>query len=361
MKINFNLEMPGVVAYARESKKGWNWFVELLVFVAVFIVATIAQVLVMMPIELVVMFTDKGYLEAAASGDMEHIIEASMRIASSDALVIGSLFSTIGMILITMLFCKLIQKRKMNSLGFVKKEILKEYGIGLVVGFAIFTIAVLISMLTGGLKLTGFSSTFALGTFLLFGLGFMIQGMAEEVLCRSYFMVSIARRYPIWVAAVLNALFFAALHLGNSGISVLALINLTLFGIFESVYFIKRGSIWGAAAAHSIWNFVQGNFFGIKVSGMNTSCSVLESVSVEGKDLLNGGAFGLEGSIAVTIVLVAGILFLLTMRAKDVATEAEEVIEEPETSDAEAVGGNVSEENVSKENVSKENVSKETV
>ena len=347
MKINFNLETPGVVAYARESKKGWNWFVELLVFVAVFIVATIAQVLVMMPIELVVMFTDKGYLEAAASGDMEHIIEASMRIASSDALVIGSLFSTIGMILITML----IQKRKMNSLGFVKKEILKEYGIGLVVGFAIFTIAVLISMLTGGLKLTGFSSTFALGTFLLFGLGFMIQGMAEEVLCRSYFMVSIARRYPIWVAAVLNALFFAALHLGNSGISVLALINLTLFGIFESVYFIKRGSIWGAAAAHSIWNFVQGNFFGIKVSGMNTSCSVLESVSVEGKDLLNGGAFGLEGSIAVTIVLVAGILFLLTMRAKDVATEAEEVIEEPETSDAEAVGGNVSEENVSKETV----------
>ena len=77
MKINFNLETPGVVAYARESKKGWNWFVELLVFVAVFIVATIAQVLVMMPIELVVMFTDKGYLEAAASGDMEHIIEAS--------------------------------------------------------------------------------------------------------------------------------------------------------------------------------------------------------------------------------------------------------------------------------------------
>ena len=54
-------------------------------------------------------------------------------------------------------------------------------------------------------------------------------------------------------------------------------------------------------------------------------------------------------------------LVVFRLLKKDVATEAEEVIEEPETSDAEAVGGNVSEENVSKENVSKENVSKETV
>lgn len=319
--MNLKLETPEAVMTARTSKKGWNWFVELLVFVLMFFIVTIGEVLVMLPIELVVMFTDKDYMTAIQTGDQALLLEAANRIASSDILVIGMLFANIAMILITMLFCKVIQKRPMRSLGFVKKDIVKEYGLGLLIGFAIFTVAVLIGVITGTLQIEGFSSTFALGTFVLFGLGYMIQGMAEEVLCRSYLMVSIARRYPIWVAVILNALFFAALHLGNSGISPLAFVNLTLFGVFASVYFIKRGSIWGIGAIHSIWNFVQGNFYGIKVSGMETTCSVLESVSVEGGDIINGGAFGLEGGLAVTIVLVAGTLIMLTRPAKDAAVD----------------------------------------
>ena len=320
------------MAEAREAKKGWNWFVELLVFVVMFFVVTIGEVLVMLPIELAVMFTDKEYLEAAAAQDMDALVAAATRIASSDALMIGMLFANIAMILLTMLFCKVIQKRKMRTLGFVKKDMFKEYGIGLVVGFAIFTIAVLLCMITGSLKL-GVAGNFALGTWILFGLGYMIQGMAEEVLCRSYFMVSLARRYPMWVAVILNALFFAALHLGNSGISALAFVNLTLFGVFASVYFIKRGNIWGIGAIHSIWNFVQGNFYGIKVSGMESSCSVFASAMTEGRDLIHGGAFGLEGGLAVTIVLVAGTLYLLTKPAKDAVEE----IAEAETTAEESV------------------------
>ena len=344
MNINFKLETPRYVAEAREAKKGWNWFVELLVFVVMFFVVTFGEVLVMLPIELAVMFTDQGYLDAMASGDMNLIMEASVRIASSDALVIGMLFANIAMILITMLFCKVIQKRKMRTLGFVKKDMFKEYGIGLAVGFAIFTIAVLLCVVTGSLKL-GASANFALGTWILFGLGYMIQGMAEEVLCRSYFMVSLARRYPMWVAVILNALFFAALHLGNSGISALAFVNLTLFGVFASVYFVKRGSIWGIGAVHSIWNFVQGNFYGIKVSGMESNCSVLSSVMAEGRDLIHGGAFGLEGGLAVTIVLVAGTLFLLTKPAKDaVEVIAETPMEEEIVVVAETVTETVQEE-----------------
>ena len=77
------------------------------------------------------------------------------------------------------------------------------------------------------------------------------------------------------------------MHLANSGITVLAFLNLTLFGVFASVYFIKRGNIWGIGALHSIWNFVQGNFYGIRVSGIETSCTVLESVTAEGRELIH--------------------------------------------------------------------------
>lgn len=314
--MKFQLETPTFVTEAKNAKKGLNWFLELLVFVAIFLVVTIGELIVMIPVTMILLFTNQDYISAIMAGDTQLAMQASLQLESSNGYLIGMLFSNIAIILVVLLFCKLIQKRKMTTLGFTKKNMWKEYGIGLIVGFVIFSVAVLLCVVTGTLKITGFSDTFVIGTFILFGLGFMIQGMAEEVLCRSYLMVSIARRYPVWLAVILNALFFAVLHLGNAGISVLAFINLTLFGIFASVYFIKRGSIWGIGAIHSIWNFVQGNFYGIKVSGMDVSCTVLESVSVEGGDLINGGAFGMEGGLAVTVVLLVGTLFLLSRPAK---------------------------------------------
>ncbi len=314
--MKFKLETPKAVIDAKKSQKGLHWALELLIFFAMYMIVSFGQLIILLPAQLVMLFTNKSYMTALMTGDMELAMQASTEIVSSNAYTISMLFSTISMILLTMLFCKLIQKRKMTTLGFVKKGMLKEYGLGLIVGFAIFSLAVLLCTVTGSLKLSGISSTFAILPFILFFAGYMIQGMAEEVLCRGYLMVSIGRRYPMWLAVLLNSLFFAALHLGNAGMSVLAFINLTLFGIFASVYFIKRGNIWGIGAIHSIWNFVQGNFYGIKVSGMETSCTVFDSLVVEGKSLINGGDFGLEGGLAVTIVLVIGTIILLLIPAR---------------------------------------------
>lgn len=310
-------EKPAAVVEAAETKKGWNWAVELLVFVVVFIVCTIGQILFMMPTELMMLYRDQAYQAALGAADADAIMEASMQLASSDAYMIVSLFSDAMMILLVCLFCKLIQKRKMSTLGFRKKNMVREYLTGMLAGFVVFSAAVLLGVLSGGLKINGISPEFSIGFFLMYLLGYMVQGMGEEVLCRGYLLVSIGRRYPMYLAILLNSVFFAALHLFNGGITVLAFINLSLFGIFASVYFIRRGNIWGIGAFHSIWNLVQGNFYGIRVSGMSVSNSFLESVPVEGKDLLNGGAFGMEGSIFATLVLVAGIVILYFRKGKE--------------------------------------------
>lgn len=314
--MKFRLETPPAVYEAKNAQKGLNWALELLIFLALHIVITIAQLIIMFPAQIILLFTNKAYLTALKTGNMALAEIGIQEVTNSNALTIVMLFATTMTIVVTLLFCKLIQKRKMSSVGFVKKGFLKEYIIGLLVGFVIFSAAVLLCIVTGSLNITGLSSTFSVCIFLLFGLGYMIQGMSEEVLCRGYMMISIARRYPLWLAVLLNSLFFSALHLGNSGISVLALVNLTLFGVFASVYFIKRGNIWGIGAIHSIWNFAQGHFYGIKVSGIETSCSVLGSVPTEGRSLINGGAFGLEGGLAVTVVLVLGTVILLLIPAK---------------------------------------------
>lgn len=321
--MKFRLGTPPAVYEAKNAQKGLNWALELLIFLALHIVITIAQLIIMFPAQIILLFTNKAYLTALKTGNMALAEIGIQEVTNSNALTIVMLFATTMTIVVTLLFCKLIQKRKMSSVGFVKKGFLKEYIIGLLVGFVIFSAAVLLCIVTGSLNITGLSSTFSVGIFLLFGLGYMIQGMSEEVLCRGYMMISIARRYPLWLAVLLNSLFFSALHLGNSGISVLALVNLTLFGVFASVYFIKRGNIWGIGAIHSIWNFAQGHFYGIKVSGIETSCSVLGSVPTEGRSLINGGAFGLEGGLAVTAVLVLGTVILLLIPAKYAKKETE--------------------------------------
>ena len=270
-------------------------------------------------------YTDKAYMAAVASGDVAKLTEVSMevtqRLMESDGYMIGMLLSDIVMMLIVFLFCRFIQKRKLRTLGFIKKGMLKEYGLGMLLGFAFFSVCVLLGVLFGGLKIEGISPEFSIGIFVAYLLGYMVQGMTEEVLCRGYFLGSYARRYPVYAAVLANSLLFASLHLLNSGISVLAFINITLFGIFASIYFIRRGSIWGIGAFHSIWNLVQGNFYGIKVSGTPVGNTLFTTQAIAGKSLWNGGDFGMEGSLICTIVLTCGIIFLYTRKNKD-AVEA---------------------------------------
>lgn len=318
------LKPPKAVLYARESQKGMHWALEILVFIAVFLVCTIGEVMLSIPVQAVFLMQNTGYLDAVASGDIKRVEEAALLAVNSDLFTIFSLFATGIMIVIVLLFCRLMQKRDAKTLGFVKKGCGLEYFKGIAVGFLMFSAAVAICILTGSLKLAGGGDRFVLSAFLLFAAGYMVQGMAEEVLCRGYFMVSLGRRYPMGTAVFVNAAAFAALHLLNPGIGFLPVLNLFLFGFFASVCFIKTENIWLIGALHSVWNLAQGNVYGIKVSGMETSCTIFSSVMTIGRKIFHGGSFGLEGGLAVTLVLLAGIAVLLSLlnkNKKDLAVE----------------------------------------
>lgn len=298
--MDFKLKNPDMVQEAAKTG-GKNVVVEIVFFLGVFFVSMIFEVI--------------GLL----------IIYLPLAMVFKEAEMIGSLFATAFMILIPCLFCKLIQKRKMTTLGFKKSGMWKEYGIGLLIGFAMMGGIVLIAVLTKAIELQfnpEITTFYGLLNLIVIFIGFLIQGMSEEVLCRGYFLVSLGRRKcNMWMAIVLSSLAFGALHLGNAGIAPLAFLNLVLFGIFAGVYFVKRGNIWGIAAIHSIWNFTQGNIFGVLVSGQDSGTTIFTSTIDESKSIINGGDFGLEGGILTTIVMVVGILIMLQTKQKDVAKE----------------------------------------
>lgn len=229
-----------------------------------------------------------------------------------------SLFS-FAVIIITVFVCrKKIEKGTFLSMGFTREGVFANYAKGLLVGFVVFSAAVGLGWLTGGLEFGGFSvsDTADAVYVVLFFLGYVVQGMAEEVLCRGYLMTSLTRRYSLPTAVIVNSVFFAMLHMFNNGISLLAFFNLTLYGIFASMLMLKTGNIWIAGAVHTVWNFVQGNLYGISVSGMGKSPSVLSMTST-GRTWLNGGKFGMEGGICVSAVLLVGTVVLALLARRD--------------------------------------------
>lgn len=225
-----------------------------------------------------------------------------------------SLFATILTTITFLVGAKLLDKRSSQSFAFFKEKALSQYGIG--VGIAALLMIVIYSSLalTGNLR-SELNTDMSIIAWLLGMLGFMSQGLSEEVVMRGYLMNGLAPKWGVPLAMILNSGIFAALHLGNPGMSNLALFNLFLAGIFFSVIFYVTDNMWLTGALHSFWNFIMGMVFGVQVSGLQKLESIWNTDFVRGKELFTGGAFGFEGGLVVTIVMLLAIGISFKYRA----------------------------------------------
>jgi hypothetical protein len=85
---------------------------------------------------------------------------------------------------------------------------------------------------------------------------------------------------------------------------------LFLFGILTGLYVLKEGSLWGVMGLHAAWNWAEGNLFGFPVSGLAFSSGSLVYLKEAGPAFINGGGFGPEGGIAVTLAQLICILII---------------------------------------------------
>lgn len=244
---------------------------------------------------------------------------------SEDGVMMLQLYPLFIITVLFILYARLVEKRKPHTLGFVKKGFLLQYLIGIVIGFAAFSAAVGIGYLTGAVTITSDPNVNVV-TFIFYCGAWIIQGMEEEVVCRGFLFTTLCRRYSMPVGLVINSLYFACCHLANPGIGPLPMINLFLFGAFATLLFIKTNNIWVCSAVHSVWNLVQGNFYGISVSGNAPMMSFFRTTFVDGKEIWNGGEFGMEGGLAVSIVLLVGcvITAVIPGRGTKAKTEIED-------------------------------------
>ncbi len=229
-------------------------------------------------------------------------------------LVLIMLFTEIFMILIFMLYARFKENRSLSSLGIVKAKMIPSYLIGILGAAVSMIIATVVCLITRAFTIE--KTDCSILYFFLYAFGWIIQGLAEEVMCRGFLMTSIARRYSLKTAVIANSIVFAVLHVLNpSGITVLAFVNLFLYGVFASMMFIYSENIWLCAGFHTVWNMIQGNVLGIPVSGIRVPSLFAINMN-ENLSLINGGAFGLEGGLCVTAILIAGCMILFALSRK---------------------------------------------
>jgi membrane protease YdiL (CAAX protease family) len=134
----------------------------------------------------------------------------------------------------------------------------------------------------------------------------------EEILFRGYPFQKLWKANRL-VAVLFMSFAFAALHGRNNAVSWLAMINLFLAGILLALAYARYERLWFPIGIHLGWNLLSGPVLGYNVSGFIPSETVLRTVG-RGTPWLTGGMFGIEGSIWIAIVELAGIILLLPRR-----------------------------------------------
>ncbi|CYV41257.1 CPBP family intramembrane metalloprotease [Streptococcus suis] len=205
------------------------------------------------------------------------------------------------------LWARFVEKSPWLGLGIRKKGALKDFLLGWGIGAAMLTTCVLLMWGFGAIQVTSFQfSANLVGEFLILVLAWSIQGTAEELLTRGWMFSSLAAKHNIPVGILVSSLFFTFLHLGNDGISLIPLLDLTLFAILACLVMLKTGNIWVISGIHAAWNCFQGNVFAFPVSGTQAGQAFI-AVETSGPDWLSGGAFGVEGSI-ISLLIQAGMI-----------------------------------------------------
>ena len=166
--------------------------------------------------------------------------------------------------------------------------------------------AILMAWMHGDIRM--YFDKLELVPFIILFIAVFVQSAAEEMICRGFIYQRVLRTYrgKFWLAVIINSVFFGMIHLGNNGISAMAVVDLVVTGLLFSAMVYYFDSLWMAMAAHAGWNFTQSILAGLPV--VPYSVFKLDAAAARDSFFYNV-AFGVEGTVPAiaiqAVVLVA--------------------------------------------------------
>lgn len=224
-------------------------------------------------------------------------------------LLVGALIPLVVALLAGWICGKYLEDLPFRALGawFTKKWI-SDLLLGCLFGILTVSLAVLISVVFGGLSFRFNSAAGTSAILITLGGSFVIFFFAaafEEALFRGYMLQTFTRAGLAWFAIILTSVFFGMGHLGNPNATLISTLNTGLAGIWLGVAYLKTRTLWLVFGLHLFWNWMLGSFYGIEVSGLKEISTAPFLLEVDkGPIWLTGTDYGLEGGIACTIALI---------------------------------------------------------
>ncbi|NJB72044.1 hypothetical protein GGR42_002535 [Saonia flava] len=220
--------------------------------------------------------------------------------------IIG-IFNLLGTFLVVWIFMKFVDKQKFVQLGLQIKNRIKDIVTGTLFGAIIMGAGYILLYFLEEIQFTGVVLNFTDLTLII--LHFFIVALVEEVLFRGYILRNLMISFNKYIALFLSSGLFSLMHGFNPNISQFSLMGLFLSGVLLGATYIFTKNLWFPIALHFSWNLFQ-SLLGFNVSGQD-SYSIVEHQIVEA-NLINGGAFGFEGSylsIIAQLILIFGIIY----------------------------------------------------
>ncbi|PWS23668.1 CPBP family intramembrane metalloprotease [Enterococcus faecium] len=202
---------------------------------------------------------------------------------------------------------KLIYK-DIRILGFSKKDFLKKFILGYLIGGLLIAFIVFGYVLIGGADFQEVFSKSSWSKLLISIVFYLAQGSQEEVISRGFVLGGIAKKTNLLWGVVVSSLFFMLMHLSNTGGFTLELLDYFLIGMVWALLRILFSNTWVAAASHGAYNFFMSDFFGLANSPKDSEGILFQTIYHSSIDYM---------SIIVSLFVLI-ILVILIWRKRDI-------------------------------------------
>lgn len=204
-----------------------------------------------------------------------------------------------------------------TDLGLSLKGRAKDIFWGTFVALAIYTVGFGILYGLGEVEITAVH--FSAYDFLLSWILMLLVALAEEIAFRGFVLGHLLTAgVNRFVALFLSSALFSLMHIFNPNFSLIAFLNILLAGILIGSTYIYTRNLWFPIALHLFWNWLQGPILGFEVSGGRLG-GTLWSLELPEENIINGGAFGFEGSVLCTALMIIAIAIILKSASKQSA------------------------------------------
>jgi membrane protease YdiL (CAAX protease family) len=231
------------------------------------------------------------------------------------AVPIASIVAVVAMIALAMNiyfgFARWIERREVSELAL--PGLVKEMGVGLLIGAGLYTGCVLILMVMGIYRIDGFNPV----SFMLPAIAMALSsGFLEELLFRGVLFRVVEEWLGSWVSLIVSSAVFGFGHLTNPEATLTGAVFISVeAGLLLAAAYMLTRRLWMSIGFHMSWNYAQSAIYSGIVSGGVAEPGLIKP-TLDGPVLLTGGQFGMEASLTAFLLCTTTGVILLVMAVR---------------------------------------------